>query len=188
MFKSLAILMFAVGALEAFAGTKINVECKNADNTFSINKKSVVIAQKNLQGNEALKELIKKDFALDVDSVDLKVDIEMVIPAKDLTCQGSASLLVDCQGRSKKAQVTLSASYQQVGGQGSMEFSRRMNLNNITIDTSLVNDGPITLGSGATTVELNKLKAATDFDLVIDGQSAAVKLSPNFNTQTECKK
>lgn len=174
----------------AFAKAKVTLECVSESGSLKITGKEIIIKQANLAQNEALRKIISEKSGLagvvPLDKITIS-EISIKLPQKDMNCVTSGFKLVDCSGATKKAEVSVTGSYQAQFASGTTSFTKypsRINL--ASIKTSLSSNGAVVLGNGPITVEMDKLNASVEMDLEIEHQNVPVDLSSSFNTK-DCK-
>ncbi|MFL5784899.1 MAG: hypothetical protein ACJ76H_09840 [Bacteriovoracaceae bacterium] len=164
--KNFIILAGAIFALNSFAET---IECAKDASKISFTKKEVIIESASVPLNDQLRQVAFTMAGADA-SANITIGVKISIPKKDLKCTDSIAKVISCQGKTKKASVTLNVSQQTQFGSSSMESMRQpVKIENIEINTSVGSSGPVVLGSDSTTVELNELTAKSSMLVRMNG-------------------
>jgi hypothetical protein len=163
--KNLIILAGAIFALNSFAET---IECAKDASKFSFTKKEVIIESASVPLNDQLRQVAFTMAGADA-SANITIGVKISIPKKDLKCTEDADKNFICQGKTKKASVTLNVVQQTQFGSSSMESMRQpVKIENIQINV-LNGSNPLMVPGGAINDVDNLFKADSSMLVRMNG-------------------
>ncbi len=172
--KNIFVLAFALATLNSFAS---ELDCAKSGSKITMDKKNVVIEASNIPMTDDLRELAMSTSGFIDPAAKINVSVNISFPKKDLKCSLGMPRVFNCSGSTKKASVSVSVSQQSMMGSSSMQTMKKpVKIENIDISSSVGAQGPIVLGDGPTTVNL---------DQVIVKSSMFVKMSGDFQLDLE---
>lgn len=179
--KNLILIAFAISALNSFAS---ELDCAKSGSKITMDKKTVTIESSNV----AITEDIRRMAETSLGSADgVTVGIAISFPKKDLKCSTGMPKVFNCSGKTKKAAVKISLSQKSMMGTSSTELMRRpIKIENIDISSSIGAQGPIVLGSGPTSVNLDQVLVKSTMFVKMNGDFQ-LELDQAFKSAVECK-
>lgn len=167
----------------AQAKDKQEFECINnmyRQASFSIVGERLHIQDNLLGGDEGLPEAIQA--ALGTSSAILVQNVALDINETSKICSSTLTYLVDCQGGTSDASLTVEASIVGQGMNGQLSLTLAVQVKNLALNSSLASPGPVSLSGKSTSVALNQLNVESTADIVLNGRSIQLHWNPFFYT------
>lgn len=179
--KNLLVTGMVLMSFQVFsADTAIN--CVKAGSKLVIDNKTVILESSDLALTPEEKVLIAG-----AGNENSKIGISISFSKKDLSCSQALANVINCSGKTKKAEVTINVSQQsQFGSMNSQMSQRPIKIETIDIATSVGSDGGIVLGSGTTTVALDKVTAKSGMFVKMNG-GFPLSIEQDFKVGVDCK-
>jgi hypothetical protein len=168
MKKFIAIALFAT-SFNSFAN---DLDCAQSGSKILMDKKNVVIETSNIPMTDDIRGLVTQTTGgMDKDAP-TSVSVRISFPKKGLKCSTGMPKVFNCTGSTKKASVEITVSQQTMFGASQLRSMRQpIKIENIDISSSVGAQGPIVLGGGPTTVNLDQVTVES---------SMFVKMMGNF--------
>ncbi len=182
--KNFFILAFAIGTMHSFAS---EIDCAKSGSKITMDKKNVTIEASNIPMTDDLRELAKSTSGFIDPNANVNVSVSISFPKKDMKCSTGMPKVFNCSGSTKKASVSINVSQQSMMGSSSMQTMKKpVKIENIDISSSVGAQGPIVLGDGPTTVNLDQVTVKSSMFVKMSGDFQ-LDLEQAFKTTSECK-
>ncbi len=179
--KKLILLLAAIGSLNSFAA---ELDCAKAGSKITMDRKNVTIELSEVALNDEIIGMASRTIGT---TEGLKVGVQISFPKKGLKCSTGLDKVFNCSGSTKKASVTLNISNKSMFGVSNMQVMRRpVKIENIEISSSVGAQGPISLGSEPTTVNLDQVMVKSSM-LVHMNEDFGLEMNQSFKISVECK-
>jgi hypothetical protein len=182
MKKFIAIALFAT-SFNSFAN---DLDCAKSGSKISMDKKNVVIESANIPMTDDIRRLVTQTTGdMDADAP-TRVSVRISFPKKGLKCSPGMPKVFNCTGSTKKASVEVSVTQQTMFGASNLRSMQQpIKIENIDISSGVGAQGPVVLGSGPTTVNLDQVTVKSSMFVKMMG-NFQLDLTQAFNT-VECK-
>ncbi len=179
--KNLLIAGMMLASFQSFsADTSIN--CVKAGSKLVIDNKTVTIESSDIAMTPEEKVLVAG-----AGNENSKIGVVISFQKKDLSCSQALANVINCSGKTKKAEVTINVSQQsQFGSMSSQMMRKPVKIETIDISTSVGSDGGIVLGSEPTTVSLDKVSAKSAMFVNMNG-GFPLSIEQAFKAGVDCK-
>lgn len=179
--KNLILLLAAIASLNSFAS---DIDCSKSGSKITMDKKTVTIESSNVTLTDDLLAMAQRNMG---STEGLSVGVQISFPKKDLKCSVGMPKVFNCSGKTKKASVTLNISQRSMMGNSSTQLMRRpVKIENIDISVSVGAQGPIVLGSGPTTINLDQVLVKSAMFVKMSGDFQ-LDIEQSFKNSEECK-
>lgn len=179
--KNLIILAVAIASLNSFAS---ELDCAKSGSKITMDKKNVTIETSNVVLTEDLLAMAQRTLGT---AEGVSVGVQITFPKKDLKCSTGLPKVFNCSGKTKKASVTLNISQRSMMGNSSTQLMRKpVKIENIDISSSVGAQGPIVLGDGPTTVNLDQVSVKSSMFVKMNGDFN-LEVDQSFKNSSECK-
>lgn len=179
--KNLILIAFAIASLQSFAS---ELDCAKSGSKITMDRKTVTIEASNVSLTDDIRRMAETSFG-SMDGV--TVGITISFPKKDLKCSTGMPKVFNCSGKTKKAAVKISLAQRSMMGSSSSELMRRpIKIENIDISSSVGAQGPIVIGNGPTSVNLDQVLVKSSMFVKMNGDFQ-LELDQTFKNSAECK-
>lgn len=183
-FIAIALLTTSFLSLNSFAS---DLNCAKSGAKILMDKKNVVIEAANIPMTVDLRELALSTSGFIDPNTNVNVSLIISFPKKDLKCSKALPKVFNCSGSTKKASVTVSVTQQSMMGSSRMQAMKMpVHIENIDISSSIGAQGPIAIGSGPTTVNLDQVSIKSSMFVKMGGDFQ-LDLEQSFKSGSECK-
>ena len=179
--KNFILVVAAIASLNSFAS---DLDCAKDGSKITMDNKTVTIDSSNVALTGDILAMAERSFG---SAEGVTVGISISFPKKDLKCSTGMPKVFNCSGKTKKASVTLNISQRSMMGSSSSQLMRRpIKIENIDISSSVGAQGPIVLGSGPTTVNLDQVLVKSSMFVKMNGDFQ-LEVDQAFKNSSECK-